>query len=125
MGRYYWQISILSKWLQWLNMEEDPSVVDAEILDHVSDPLPLPLDSPTRTPVSDSIVSESPQFSFTTNNSSDFTSPVSWHVKDCILKSTSAVMDAATLRNGPFFEIVHNSVKQIQSALRNELNFNL
>ena len=104
-------------------MEE--SVVDAEILDHVSDPLPLPLDSPTRTPVSDSIVSESPQFSFTTNNSSDFTSPVSWHVKDCILKSTSAVMDAATLQNGPFFEIVNNSVKQIQSALRNELNFNL
>ena len=60
MGRYYWQISILSKWLQWLNMEE--SVVDAKILDHVSDPLPQPLDSPTRTPVSDSIVSESPQF---------------------------------------------------------------
>ena len=42
MGRFYWQISILSKWLQWLNMEEDPFVVDAEILDHVSDPLPLP-----------------------------------------------------------------------------------
>ena len=96
MGRFYWQISILSKWLQWLNMEEDPFVVDAEILDHVSDPLPLPLDSPTRTPVSDSIVSESPQFSFTTNNSSAFTSPVSWHVKDCILKSTSVVMDATT-----------------------------
>ena len=123
MGRFYWQISILSKCLQWLNMEEDPFVVDAEILDQVSDPLPLPLDSPTRTPVSDSIVSESPQFSL--KNSSDFTSPVSWHVKDCILKSTSAVMDAATLRNGPFFEIVHNSVKQIQSALTNELNFNL
>ena len=58
----------------WVNMEEDPFVVDAEILDHVSDPLPLPLDSPTRTPVSDSIVSESPQFSL--KNSSDFTSPV-------------------------------------------------
>jgi hypothetical protein len=105
---------------QWLNIEEDPSVVDAEILDHVSDPLHL--DSPTRTPVSASILSEPPQFSPTSNNASEINSPVSWHVKDYLLKSTSAIVDAATYsRNGPSIEIVNN----FQSTLRNELNVNL
>jgi hypothetical protein len=109
---------------QWLNMEEDPSVVDAEILDHVSDPLPL--DSPTRTPVSDSILSESPQISFSANNSSDFNPSVEWHVKEYLLNTTCAMMETVTYsRNGPLVEIVNNSVKQIQSALRNESVANL
>jgi hypothetical protein len=60
-------------------MEEDASVIDAEDLDYVSDPPHL--DSPTRTPVSASILSEPAQFLPTTN---DITSPVPWHVKDCI-----------------------------------------
>ena len=81
-------------------MEEDPSVIDAKVLDYVSDPVHL--DWLTSTPASASNLNEPPQFVFTTNYASDITSPISWHVKDCILKSTSAIMDAAAYsRNGP------------------------
>jgi hypothetical protein len=80
---------------EWLNMKEDPSAIDAEVLDHVSDPLHL--DSPTRSPVSAFILSEPLQFSSTTNNTSDITLPVSWHVKDCILKSTTYLVRLWTL----------------------------
>ena len=100
-------------------MEQDASVIDAEDPDYVSD---LPhLDSSTRSPVSAPILREPPQFSSTTDTASDMTSPVPWHVKDCILKSITAIMDAATCsQNGSLIEIVSN----FQSALRNELNIN-
>ena len=97
--------------------EIDASVIDAEDLDNVSEPLHL--DSSTCTPVLASVPSEPPQLLSTTNNASDINSPVPCHVKDCILKSISAIVDAATdSRNERLIEIVNN----FQSALRNELN---
>ena len=41
---------------QWLNMEEDPSVIDAKVLDYVSDPVHL--DWLTSTPASASNLNE-------------------------------------------------------------------
>ncbi len=103
---------------QWPGMEEDATVIDAEDLVYVS--CPPHLDSPTRTPASASILSEPAQI-LPTINACDITSPVPWHVKDCILKSITAIMDAATYsQNGSLIEIVSN----FQSALRNELNIN-
>ena len=97
--------------------EIDAPVIDAEDLDNVSEPLHL--DSSTCTPVLASVPSEPPQLLSTTNNASDINSPVPCHVKDCILKSISAIVDAATdSRNERLIEIVNN----FQSALRNELN---
>ena len=73
--------------------EIDAPVIDAEDLENVSEPLHL--DSPTCTPVLASIPSEPAQLLSTTNNAFDINSPVPCHVKDCILKSISAIVDAA------------------------------